>query len=227
MSSRTTAATRAGDAASTHRSSASSIAPAVAKRSSGFRSSAHMTTASRPAASATSVLGAGICPQSTSTSISTPLPLRMRSPVRSSQTIAPAPYTSARRSQRPVSCSGARYRSLPLIAPCSVWCWRDAADATPKSVMRAAPSKPTSTFCGETSRCTTFSASPSVRRVSWAAWRPASTSRAIAATTSTGRRRPRCADARTSAPRSTPSTHSITSAGSSPPTNSMTPITFG
>ena len=37
---------------------------------------------------------------------------------------------------------------------------RLAARATPKSVMRAMPSTPTNTFCGETSRCTRFTASP-------------------------------------------------------------------
>ena len=53
------------------------------------------------------------------------------------------------------------YASLPLSCPARVVERRDAARATPKSVMRAMPSTPTRMFCGETSRWTSSSGWPS------------------------------------------------------------------
>lgn len=104
----TTAATRACDAGATAAAIASAISWAVAKRSSGIVSSACETIASRHAASGRCALGASLRPVTIWTSISTPSPMRMREPVRSSHTIAPTANTSVRRSHSPASCSGAR-----------------------------------------------------------------------------------------------------------------------
>ncbi|MBS2012695.1 MAG: hypothetical protein JST00_07410 [Deltaproteobacteria bacterium] len=104
----TTSATRAADAGATTAAIASAISAAVSKRSAGIVSSARETIASRHAASGRCALGESKRPVTIWTSISTPSPERMRSPVRSSHMTAPTAKTSVRRSQSPASCSGAR-----------------------------------------------------------------------------------------------------------------------
>ena len=116
---------------------------------------------------------------------------KRRAPVRHSQSTIAAANTSDAGLACPRICSGAMYASLPLIAPSCVTCERPRAFATPKSSTRAMPSVPTSTFWGDTSRCTSSSRSPCASLAWCAAWRPSRVPVRIAAAIAGGTRSPR------------------------------------
>ena len=126
------------------------------------------------------------------------------------------------------NCSGAMYRSFPLISPSWVVSTRFAARAMPKSATRAMPSTPMRMFCGETSRCTISSDFPCSLVASWAACRPYSTSDAMRAVTSSGSGSPLSRAAISSLWSETPCTYSITRS-SSPASSTTSSVwtTFG
>jgi hypothetical protein len=85
-----------------------------------------------------------------------------------------------------------------------------AALATPKSKILATPSSPTSTFCGETSRCTMCIGSSCSFLASCVACRPCNIPESTLAAISTGMRSPFFRALRTSLASDSPATYSMT-----------------
>ncbi|MEJ7729583.1 MAG: hypothetical protein WKG00_10230 [Polyangiaceae bacterium] len=100
--------------------------------------------------------------------------------------------------------------------------------ATPKSMIRATPSAPTMTLCGDTSRCTRPSRPPFLSRASWAPCNPASTPQITAAAMPTGTGSCAASAAPSSAESDCPRTYSMTMKTSAPSaTMSSVSTTFG